>query len=261
MRTASADTSDAVALLRAEHEVARLLAEASDLGGSYPGVLRAIAETLDWEVAAAWEMDPAQPGFLRRVAFWHAASIRAGSLAALQESDTMPTGRGLPGRVWDSGVPAWIVDVTADPNFPRAEAARAAGLHSAFCFPIETAAGIAGVLEFLTPEPRMPDDHRLDTMASLGRQIGQYIDRARARGALTESEARTRAILEAALECIVTMDEDGKVVEFNPAAERTFGYSRDEVIGREMADLIVPPRLRDMHRRGLQRYLETGSPV
>src|SRR4051812_18920255 len=261
MRTASADTSDAVALLRAEHAVARLLAEASDLGGSYPGVLRAIAETLDWEVAAAWEMDPAQPGFLRRVAFWHTASIRASSLAALHETDTMPTGHGLPGRVWDSGVPAWIVDVTADPDFPRADAARAAGLHSAFCFPIETAAGIAGALEFFTSEPRMPDDHLLDTMASLGRQIGHYIDRARANAALAESEARTRAILEAALECIVTMDDSGNVVEFNPAAERTFGYRREDVIGREMAELIVPPRLRELHRRGIARYLATGNAV
>jgi PAS domain S-box-containing protein len=261
MRTAPADTSDAVALLRAEHAVARLLADASDLTGSYPEVLRAIGETLDWEVAAAWERDPARPGTLRRAAFWHAPTIAPGSLAAMEASETMPEGEGLPGRVWERGAPTWIVDVTVDPNFPRADAARAAGLHSAFCFPIETAAGIAGALEFFTPEPRMPDDHLLDTMASLGRQIGQYIDRARANAAVAESEARTRAILEAALECIVTMDDRGCVVEFNPAAERTFGYAREDVIGREMAELIVPPRLRDLHRRGLARYLDTETPV
>src|SRR4051794_34987495 len=261
MRTASADTSDAVALLRAEHAVARILAAASDLTESYPELLRAIAEMLDWEVAAAWAHDPAEPGLLRRVAFWHAATIPDASLAALRETDELPTGLGLPGRVWESGVPAWIVDVAADPNFPRADAARAAGLHSAFCFPIATAAGLAGALEFLTPEPRMPDDHLLDTMASLGRQIGQYIDRARASAAVAESEARTRAILEAALECIVTMDDRGRVVEFNPAAERTFGYTREAVVGREMAELIVPPRLRELHRKGLQRYLDTGNPV
>jgi PAS domain S-box-containing protein len=261
MRTASADTSDAVALLRAEHAVARLLADASDLTDSYPEVLKAIAETLDWDVAAAWEEDPAQAGVLRRAAFWHAATMSPAALEGLRALDTLPSGQGLPGRVWEKGVPAWIVDVTVEPNFPRAEAAGAAGLHSAFCFPIETSAGIAGALEFFTPEPRLPDDHLLATMASLGRQIGQYIDRARASAAVAASEARTRAILEAALECIVTMDDRGCVVEFNPAAERTFGYSRDNIIGREMAELIVPPRLRDRHRQGLQRYLDTGNAV
>src|SRR3954452_12905334 len=193
MRTASADTSDAVALLRAEHAVARLLADASDLTGSYPEVLRAIGEMLDWEVAAAWERDPAQPGMLRRAGFWHAATIAPDALAALQATVSMPEGQGLPGRVWERRAPTWIVDGTIDPNFPRADAARAAGLQSAFCFPIETAAGIAGALEFFTPEPRMPDDHLLATMASLGRQIGQYIDRARANAAVAESEARMRA--------------------------------------------------------------------
>jgi PAS domain S-box-containing protein len=120
---------------------------------------------------------------------------------------------------------------------------------------------MAGAMEFFTPEPRMPDDHLLATMASLGRQIGQYIDRARATAAVHESEGRMRAILEAALDCIVTMDEHGCVVEFNPAAERTFGYVREEIVGREMAELIVPPRLREMHREGLRRYLKTGDPV
>src|SRR5206468_6593932 len=51
----------------------------------------------------------------------------------------------------------------------------------------------------------------------------------------------------------------GRVVEFNAAAERTFGYSADEAIGREMAELIVPPALRERHREGLRRYVETGE--
>jgi PAS domain S-box-containing protein len=261
MKAAAYPTSDAVTLLRAEHAVARLLADGSDLTGSYPEVLRAIAETLGWDVAAAWEADRDDAGALHRVALWHADTIAPAALEQLRADATMPVGRGLPGRVWSSEVPAWIVDVTADPDFPRADAARAAGLHSAFCFPILTGEGIAGAMEFFTPEPRMPDDHLLATMASLGRQIGQFIDRARANAAVHASEARTRAILEAALDCVVTMDEHGCVVEFNPAAERTFGYERGDVIGHEMAELIVPPRLRELHRRGLRRYLSGGQPV
>jgi len=261
MRATAYETSDAMALLRAEHSVARLLAEANELSTDYPDLLRGIGETLGWQVAAAWETDPDDPSRLIRVAFWHSPEIAAGPLEDLRACSAMPVGHGLPGRVWASGVPAWIVDVTIDPNFPRAEAARAAGLQSAFCFPILTDEGIAGALEFFTPEPRMPDDHLLATMANLGRQIGHFIERARAHTAMHASEARMRAILEAALDCVVTMDEHGCVVEFNPAAERTFGYVRDEIVGKEMAELIVPPRLRELHRRGLQRYLDGGEAV
>jgi PAS domain S-box-containing protein len=71
-------------------------------------------------------------------------------------------------------------------------------------------------------------------------------------------EARTAATLEAALDSIVTIDHRGQITEFNPAAERTFGYRRAEVLGREMAALLIPPALRDQHREGLARYLATG---
>src|SRR6266511_1242660 len=72
------------------------------------------------------------------------------------------------------------------------------------------------------------------------------------------SEALTRAILEAALDCVVVIDYGGRVVEWNPAAERTFGYTREQALGRELADLIIPERLRGAHRLGLARHLRTG---
>src|SRR5205807_2929443 len=55
----------------------------------------------------------------------------------------------------------------------------------------------------------------------------------------------------------ITIDHLGRVLEFNPAAERTFGYARDEALGREMAELIIPPSLRAVHRRALRRYVDT----
>jgi two-component system CheB/CheR fusion protein len=68
-----------------------------------------------------------------------------------------------------------------------------------------------------------------------------------------------RAILDSALDCIITMDSHGRVVEFNPAAERVFGFTRAEAVGKELAELIIPPSLREQHRTGLKRYLETGE--
>jgi PAS domain S-box-containing protein len=76
---------------------------------------------------------------------------------------------------------------------------------------------------------------------------------------LRVSEARKAAILDTALDCIVTIDHRGRIIEFNPACERTFGYSRAEVIGREMGELLVPPALRQQHRDGLARYISTGE--
>jgi PAS domain S-box-containing protein len=82
--------------------------------------------------------------------------------------------------------------------------------------------------------------------------------RRRTEEALRESEARKRAILESAMDCIITMDQAGLVVDWNPAAEKTFGYTPAEAIGKEMALLIIPERFREQHRQGLARYLATG---
>ena len=68
-----------------------------------------------------------------------------------------------------------------------------------------------------------------------------------------------RSVLESALDCVITMDHLGRVVEFNPAAEKTFGYKRDEAIGQLLADLIIPPASRERHQRGLAHYLSTGE--
>jgi PAS domain S-box-containing protein len=81
----------------------------------------------------------------------------------------------------------------------------------------------------------------------------------RATRALQESEARKAAILNTALDGLITIDHRGMVIEFNPAAEQVFGYSRDEALGREMAELIIPPKFRDQHRQGIAHFLRTGE--
>jgi PAS domain S-box-containing protein len=67
------------------------------------------------------------------------------------------------------------------------------------------------------------------------------------------------SILDAALDCAISMDQHGRVTYFNAAAERTFGYSADVALGKQMVDLIVPPQLRDQHRAGFDRHLSTGQ--
>ena len=84
-------------------------------------------------------------------------------------------------------------------------------------------------------------------------------DRKRAEQELRSSEARKTAILDSAIDCIMTIDHEGRIAEFNPAAERTFGYRREDVVGKYLADVIIPPSLRERHQQGLARYLATGE--
>lgn len=83
--------------------------------------------------------------------------------------------------------------------------------------------------------------------------------RLRAQRAVAESEERKAAVLRSTLDSIIAMDKDGNITEFNPAAESTFGFTRNEVVGQRLADLIVPDRYRDAHVAGLRRFLETGE--
>jgi PAS domain S-box-containing protein len=86
-------------------------------------------------------------------------------------------------------------------------------------------------------------------------------DRKRAEADLRASEARVRSILDNAFDAVISMDESGSIIEFNQAATRIFGYAREAAIGRELADLIVPPELREAHKAGLRRYLLGGQSV
>jgi len=98
-------------------------------------------------------------------------------------------------------------------------------------------------------------------MPSKKRKKKREENQGRGRNPIEEPEAlnRARAILDSALDCIITMDATGRVREFNSVAERVFGFRRAEAIGEELAKLIIPPRMRAQHRKGLARYLKTGE--
>ncbi len=84
-------------------------------------------------------------------------------------------------------------------------------------------------------------------------------ERRKAERLLETSEAQSRAVIETSLDCIVTIDHHSRVLEFNPAAERTFGYTRQEVMGRDISEFIIPPAFREQHHQGMARYLQTGE--
>jgi len=96
-------------------------------------------------------------------------------------------------------------------------------------------------------------------VTAVGLIVVDITERVRTEAARRASEARRDAIVESSLDAIVTMNAEGRILEFNSAAERMFGLSRTEAVGREVAETVVPERLRAQHRAGLDRYRRTGE--
>ena len=243
----------------AAHTVSHVLATAPDLNQAAPAILDGICGNLEWQVGALWLVDR-DSDRLRCVAVWSDGDARTAAFGEATRQALFTSGVGLPGRVWATGAAAWIEDVGADGNFPRAAVARPAGMHGAFAFPITLGeAEVLGVIECFNRSVMTPDPDLLGTMSTVGDQIGQFVWRKRVEAAVAEGDRRTRAILDTALDSIIGMDHLGRITEFNPSAERTFGYRRDQALGRDLADLLIPPQLRDAHREGLLRYIATGG--
>jgi PAS domain S-box-containing protein len=95
-----------------------------------------------------------------------------------------------------------------------------------------------------------------EKIEALNREVARRIQ---VEQSLRNSEARKSAMLETALDAIVTIDHAGRIVEFNPAAEAMFGYRSQEVIGQMMAELVIPPALRWPHQQAFRRYLDSGD--
>ena len=250
-------TPEAADLLRAEHAVARILASSPSRREMAGALLEAVGLALGWAVGAVWMPDEDGDGRLRCIATWSAPWFDGAAFCARTSGLRLKPGEGLPGRVVAEGRPAWLADLP--PELPRARAAARAGLRSALSFPLMGAERALGAVEYFSAERHEPDSDLLATIGSLGGQVGQYLERRRAEDAMRTADARRRAVLEAALDSVVTMDAEGLIVDANPATERTFGRSADELVGRELAEVLVPGHLREAHRRGLAHYLATGE--
>ena len=144
-------------------------------------------------------------------------------------------------------------------SFPIKRESIAVGLHAAFAVPLVSAIGVIGVIEFFGSHIEPSDVEMLETMTSMGGHIGLFVQRRRAESAASASDALRAAVTQFALDAVIAIDDAGRVIEFNPAAEQIFGYTRDEACGQPLSELIVPPELRLAHVAGIRRYLETGE--
>jgi PAS domain S-box-containing protein len=243
--------------LEMQYGVAATLQECQTLEEAAPRLLEAVGRPLEWQFGGLWAIRPS--GSLQCVASWSVPGVDASEFYEASRAIVMRRGMGMPGRVWERGEAISLEDLTLDPSLPRSQIAIDAGVKGGVAFPLLTSSGVMGVIEFFAHEERTVDGDLLELLRAVGGQVGEFVEAQSAEEALRASEARKAAILESALDCVITMDHEGRIVEFNPSAEETFGIPARDAIGREMAELIIPAHLREAHRAGLARYLETGE--
>jgi len=243
--------------LAVQYGVARVLAEADSLETAGTDLLQAIAEPMGWDVGHLWEVvgDDA----LRVTATWMRDGFEAPEFEEETRQLVMGHGFGLPGAVWESGLPAWFTNVLESDKFTRVEGARAVGLRGALAFPIRAGGRCVAVIEMFAREAREPDPELLVLTDGLGSLIGEFAEGVVAATAVRQSEARKTAVFASSLDAIITIDHEGKVMEFNRAAEQMFGRTAEEAVGSELAELVIPPSLRERHRAAVRRYVETGE--
>ena len=244
--------------LSVQHLVSQIIAESKAPPDTLRTVLAEVSKALRWRYATYWELDRGADA-LRPLYSWKSADGPFAKFDRKTQASEFKRGEGFPGRIWETGLPYWESDLATPAAYPRSAEASAEGLHSAFGIPIRTAGRIFGVLEFFGEDVLPPDQALLNAAQGVGYQLGEFLARARAMLSEHESEVRKASILDTALDSIITSDHTGTIIEFNPAAEATFGYRKEDVIGHQMVNLIIPPRYRDAHRHGMQRYLATSE--
>jgi PAS domain S-box-containing protein len=208
------------------------VAAASDLAAALETVLREVCEKTGWMLGHAWVRNPGA-GVLDLVAAWYCGDGELKPFRAASEASHFKPGVGLPGRVWESKQPAWVEDVTSDPNFPRSAAARAAGLKTGVGIPILSRGKVIAVLEFFMRESRSQNEQLVRVIATVAAQLGLVMERKRA----AEELARTNEILQSILsnmgDAVIVADKDGNFLVFNPAAERMFGKGAMQIPSTE----------------------------
>jgi PAS domain S-box-containing protein len=234
--------------LALQNELALILSQPVAAPEAMRRVLESTCKHLGWDAGLCWMLD--RDGALHCVAMW---STDAAPAAALQEICDEGPGTGLAAKALVSDAPVWQTDLTHE-SAPEAAQLVSTGLRFALVVPVRGADRALGALELFSR--RAQDPARGEVIETLARQVGQYLRSSAAQEELRASEALKSAILAAALDAVVAVDASGCILEWNAAAERTFGWNREEVLRRTLADVIIPSRLQRSHADAVRAVIE-----
>ena len=222
--------------------VSRVLAESATADDAIPGVVAALGKGMGWEVGGYWKAEPGSSA-LRCEVFWRWDGSDFGDFESATRALELQPGEGLPGRVHASREPAWIEDVSADPDFPRADPAAAAGLRGAVAVPLMRETRVVGVLEFFSSKLRPPDEGLSETLAVISGQVGQFIARKEAEAEAEKLKDEFFALVSHELRTPLT-----SVIGYTDMLEKTEADLSER--GHEMIEVIRRNAKREMRLVG-----------
>lgn len=155
--------------------------ETSNIEDTMKRCLKIICNHAGWPVGHLYVTEDRWNSRLQPTGIWFLENPNTfESFRNISEETPFDPGTGLPGRVLQSGKPTWIIDVSRDPNFPRASLAENIGVRAGFAFPILIGKEVVAVMEFFSTEAAEPDGKMLEIMAQVGTQLGRVVERQRA---------------------------------------------------------------------------------
>lgn len=188
-------------------KVSQILAAAHTVRQAAALIIRDLSTRLGLVAGGFWMINKSQTQ-LELIETWHTPTVNLGEFLELSQGTRFSWGIGLPGRTWESGTSHWIKDVVVEENFPRGGVAAAAGLHGAFAFPILNQGTVLGVLEFFSQRIEEPDESLLESLNSIGNQIGQFLVRKQAETEVFIAKEQAEAANRAKSDFLATMSHE-----------------------------------------------------
>lgn len=255
---------------RAEREVDLLsrlmkaIAEAEDFDSALAIAMREICQVTGWDYGEVW-VPSADGGLMVSNPVWYGSGPIIDAFRERTAGFTFPSGRGLPGRVWELQAPVWHEDVSALSGgvFPRSAIAAELGIRAGFGVPIIDRGEVLAVLGFFLLESREEDEEMVAIVSAVASELGALVRRKHAESQLTETTERLAVTLRSIGDGVITTDANGIVEVLNPVAEALTGWNQESVAGHPLAEVfnIINEFTREPCENPVLKVLASGRVV